>query len=106
MLISDWSLDVCSSDLRIQAGGAADFVSAFPSDTTQRDRPRQDEGERREARDGEEGGAEGVGDLVVDEGMRGRRERRQALETGRAPCRETGGHDEDTCVVAVSIKIK
>src|SRR3546814_19371648 len=93
MLISDWSLDVCSSDLRIQAGGAADFVSAFPSDTTQRDRPRQDEGERREARDGEEGGAEGVGDLVVDEGLRGRRERRQALGVALRSEERRAGHE-------------
>src|SRR3546814_12396917 len=107
MRISDWSSDVCSSDL---TGHEAEPVSERTRDRAGAGR-RPDEGEpgeveadrpRRRALAEDDVDLEvlhrGVEDLLADA--------REPVEIGRASCRERGCQDVYISVVAVSLKTK
>src|SRR3546814_15626788 len=94
MRISDWSSDVCSSDLKRRDGSAGDHVVVAP------------EGGRRNHPADENGGREGQSDEDPDAGEKRRRiDRPLHLDPlGSAPCRARVCPYVFSSLVAVSFK--
>src|SRR3546814_13100740 len=92
MRISDWSSDVCSSDLRILRNGLADLTGEIAFDQRHRDEHRQPEPERqhdarrRRARPMDVGDGEAQSDPARSRPRFGRSEERRVGKECVSPC--------------------
>src|SRR3546814_12643846 len=110
MRISDWSSDVCSSDLQDKSGrkpriGEVEHENERIAERLH-PRPAHKANELERARGDQQSGRDGVGGTRNPRRQRQRGGRDPRPEIGRGACRERVGQYVEISVVAVSLKTK